>query len=200
VYPTGSPTRFCSSRDRHRRSFGSQEWRARLAPARTLVGALHRSRLRCVLLQGKVSPATVVVNEVVTQEAAQMGFVQHHDVVEALAAEGADEPFHVGILPRRPRRCLDFMDPRPFLPPCRGSVRFNPCRPPRLARGPASSQIGGVTESEREAEPRRQRLKPHDGVRSVSVRPLPRAAHASKPSPPRQSPAPAPPRCPAAGR
>jgi hypothetical protein len=28
-----------------------------------------------------------------------MGFVQHHDVVEALAAEGADEPFHVGILP-----------------------------------------------------------------------------------------------------
>jgi hypothetical protein len=42
---------------------------------------------------------------------AQMGFVQHHDVVEALAAEGADEPFHVGILPRRPRRCLDVMDP-----------------------------------------------------------------------------------------
>jgi hypothetical protein len=40
-----------------------------------------------------------------------MGLVQHDDVVEALAAEGADEPFHVGILPRRPRRCLDFMDP-----------------------------------------------------------------------------------------
>ena len=26
-----------------------------------------------------------------------MGLVQHHHVVEALAAEGADEPFHVRI-------------------------------------------------------------------------------------------------------
>jgi hypothetical protein len=26
-----------------------------------------------------------------------MGFVHHHHVVEALAAEGADEPFHVRI-------------------------------------------------------------------------------------------------------
>jgi hypothetical protein len=51
----------------------------------------------------------VVVDEVLAQEAAQMGFVQHHDVVEALAAEGADEPFHGGILPRRPRRRLDFI-------------------------------------------------------------------------------------------
>jgi hypothetical protein len=40
-----------------------------------------------------------------------MGFVQHHNVVEALAAEGADETFHVGILPRGPMRRLDFMDP-----------------------------------------------------------------------------------------
>ena len=32
-------------------------------------------------------------------------------MVEALASEGADEPFHVGILPRRPRRRLDFEDP-----------------------------------------------------------------------------------------
>ena len=75
------------------------------------VKALHRSWLRGVLRQGKVGPGTVVVEEVVTQQAAQMGFVQHHDVVEALAAEGADEPFRVRILPRRPRRRLDFMDP-----------------------------------------------------------------------------------------
>jgi hypothetical protein len=44
--------------------------------------------------------------------AGQMGFVQHHDVVEALAAEGADEPFHVRILPRGPRRGLHFVDPK----------------------------------------------------------------------------------------
>jgi hypothetical protein len=67
-----------------------------------LVGALHRSRLRGVLRQREVGAGPVVVDEVPAQQATQMGFVQHHDVVEALAAEGADEPFHVGILPRRP--------------------------------------------------------------------------------------------------
>jgi Amidohydrolase family len=57
----------------------------------TLVGALHRSRLRCVLLQGEVSPATVVVGEVVSQQMTQVRFVQDHDVVEALAAQGPNE-------------------------------------------------------------------------------------------------------------
>ncbi len=45
-----------------------------------------------------------------------MGFVQHHDVIEALAAERADETFHVRILPRRSRRRLDFADPHAFHP------------------------------------------------------------------------------------
>ena len=36
----------------------------------------------------------------------------------------------------------------------------------------AKSRTRASHESEREAEPRRQRLKPHDGVRSVSIRPL----------------------------
>jgi hypothetical protein len=75
------------------------------------VKALHRSWLRGVLLQGQVCSGPVVVDEVLAQQATQMGFVQHHDVVETLAAEGADEPFHVRILPRRPRRRLDFVDP-----------------------------------------------------------------------------------------
>ena len=76
-----------------------------------LVEALHRSGLRGVLLQGEVGSGTVVVDEVVAQQATQVGLVQHHDVVEALAAQGADEAFHVRILPRRPRRRLDFVDP-----------------------------------------------------------------------------------------
>jgi hypothetical protein len=29
-----------------------------------------------------------------------MGFVQYHHVIEALAAEGSNEAFHVRILPR----------------------------------------------------------------------------------------------------
>jgi len=76
-----------------------------------LVGALRRSGLRCIFLQGKVSPAPVVVGEIVSQHATQVRFVQHHYVVEALAAEGSDEAFHVRILPRGPRRRLDFADP-----------------------------------------------------------------------------------------
>jgi hypothetical protein len=76
----------------------------------TLVGARHRSRLRCVLLQGKVSPATVVVGEVVSPQVTQVRFVQDHDVVEALAAQGPNEALHVRILPRGPGRRLDFVD------------------------------------------------------------------------------------------
>ena len=48
--------------------------------------ALHRSWLRGVLVQGEVRSATVVVGEVVAQQVTQMGFVQHHHVVETLAA------------------------------------------------------------------------------------------------------------------
>jgi hypothetical protein len=68
-----------------------------------LVGALHRSGLRCIFLQGEVCPAPVVVGEIVSQHATQVRFVQHHDVVEALAAEGPDEAFHVRILRRGAR-------------------------------------------------------------------------------------------------
>src|SRR4030095_17079552 len=69
-----------------------------------LIGVLHRSGLRCVLVQGEVYSGTVVVEEIVAQQPTQVGVVQHYDVVEALAAEGADEPFHVRMLPRRSRR------------------------------------------------------------------------------------------------
>ena len=64
-----------------------------------LVGVLHRSGLRCVLVQGEVCSGTVVVEEIVAQQATQVGVVQHHDVVETLTAEGADETFRVRILP-----------------------------------------------------------------------------------------------------
>jgi hypothetical protein len=76
-----------------------------------LVGVLHRSGLRSVLLQREVRSPTVVVGEVVSQQATQVRVVPHHDVVEALAAQGPDEAFHVRILLRRPRRRLDFVDP-----------------------------------------------------------------------------------------
>ena len=51
----------------------------------------------------EVGPVAVVVGQVVTQQATEMRPVQHHDVVEALAAQGPDETFDIGILPRDPR-------------------------------------------------------------------------------------------------
>ena len=55
--------------------------------------------LRCVLVQGEVCSGTVVVEDLVAQQATQVGVVQHHDVVETLTAEGADQTFRVRILP-----------------------------------------------------------------------------------------------------
>jgi hypothetical protein len=64
-----------------------------------LIKALHWSRLRRVLVQGEVCSGTVVVEDLVAQQATQVGVVQHHDVVETLTAEGADQTFRVRILP-----------------------------------------------------------------------------------------------------
>ena len=69
-----------------------------------LIGTLHRSGLRGVLVEGEVCSGAVVVDEVVAQQATQVGLVQDDDVIEALAAQGADEAFDIGILPRGPRR------------------------------------------------------------------------------------------------
>ena len=57
-------------------------------------------------------PDTVVGDKVVAQPATPVGLVEHHHVVETLAAQGPDEAFHVRILPRGPGRGLDFADPQ----------------------------------------------------------------------------------------
>jgi hypothetical protein len=55
-----------------------------------LVTPLHWSWLWRILAQRKVCSGAVIVDEVPAQQATQMGFGQHHDVVETLAAEGAN--------------------------------------------------------------------------------------------------------------
>jgi hypothetical protein len=67
----------------------------------TPVGRLHRSGLRGVLVEGQVSPGRMVVDKIGVQDATQLGVVQHHHVVEALPAQGADETFDIGILQSR---------------------------------------------------------------------------------------------------
>jgi hypothetical protein len=77
-----------------------------------LIAALHESGLRGVLVEGEVCSGVVVIEEVVTEQATQMILVQDDDVVEALAAQGPDEAFDVGILPRGPRGDLHLVDPQ----------------------------------------------------------------------------------------
>ena len=44
----------------------------------------------------------------------QRGLVQNDHVIEALAAQGADDAFHVGTLPRRSRCRQNFLDSHGF--------------------------------------------------------------------------------------
>jgi hypothetical protein len=77
--------------------------------------ATHDRRLdwtgdRRVVVQGKMSPRAVVVGDIRHEDAPQMPFVQHDDVVQAFPPDRADQPFHVGILPGRARRRASVRD------------------------------------------------------------------------------------------
>lgn len=65
---------------------------------------MNRATERCVLAQRQVCPDLVVVGRIGFDDLAQMVLTEHHDVVEALAADRADEPFDIAVLPGRPRR------------------------------------------------------------------------------------------------
>jgi chromosome condensin MukBEF complex kleisin-like MukF subunit len=53
-----------------------------------------------ILLERKVRAHTIVLGRVIRQQMAEMPFAQHHDMVEALASDRADQPFNMTVLPR----------------------------------------------------------------------------------------------------
>ena len=57
-----------------------------------------------ILLEGEVSARPVVVPVVASQTTSKVCLVQDDDVVEKLAAEGANDAFSEGVLPGRARR------------------------------------------------------------------------------------------------
>jgi hypothetical protein len=65
---------------------------------------LRRSRFRRILTQGQMSSRPMMAVGVEMESSPERGFVEDDHMVEALAADGADHVFHVGSLPRRPRR------------------------------------------------------------------------------------------------
>ena len=55
---------------------------------------------RGILVERKVRAHPIVVGGVIRQQVAEVPFPQHHDMVEALASDRADQPFNVTVLPR----------------------------------------------------------------------------------------------------
>src|SRR2546428_427012 len=64
----------------------------------------------CVLVEREMSASPVIVREVAGQDAAQVAFAEDKNVIETLAPDRADEPFHERILPGALRRRNDFLD------------------------------------------------------------------------------------------
>ena len=63
-------------------------------------GRLKWPAVRCILAERKVGARLVIVREVAGEGAAQMPFAKDENMIQALARETADEPFHERILPK----------------------------------------------------------------------------------------------------
>ncbi len=67
-----------------------------------------------VLLRRKVRSRAVVVHEVPDQDAAQVMLAEHQDAVKAFSANGTNQAFREGVLPRTLSGRQHFMDPKPL--------------------------------------------------------------------------------------
>lgn len=68
-----------------------------------VVGVRRRSRLRRVLVQGKMCAGLVVVGEIGFENPLELSIVQSDDMVQTFPSDRADHTFDVTILPRRSR-------------------------------------------------------------------------------------------------
>ena len=64
-----------------------------------ILRTLHWSWFRGIFVQAQMGPTQVVVGKVGFEQAVQVSFIEHDDVVQALAADRADQPFDVRRLP-----------------------------------------------------------------------------------------------------
>ena len=78
------------------------------------VRRLDGARNRRVLLQSQVRPAPMIVVHETLQVTVQAPFAEHDDVVQALAANGADDAFEISSLPRGTWCRQHLVDPHGF--------------------------------------------------------------------------------------
>ena len=61
---------------------------------------LHGSMERRILVECEVRAHPIVVGGVVRQQMAEVPVPSHHDMVEALASDRANQPFDMTVMPR----------------------------------------------------------------------------------------------------
>ena len=54
---------------------------------------------RRIFVERKVRAYLIVVGGVIRQQMAEVPFAQHHDMVETLASDRANQPFNMTVLP-----------------------------------------------------------------------------------------------------
>jgi hypothetical protein len=75
-----------------------------------LIGGLSPAGFGGVLVEREVCPGSVIVLEVLAQDASQVLLAKNDDVVEAVPPNGTDHALAVRVLPRRPRGGEDLLD------------------------------------------------------------------------------------------
>ena len=68
-------------------------------------GRMDGSGDRSLLDEGQMRSSEVVVFRIRAEHMAQMWLPEDEDVIKALPADRADQPFDMAVLPRRSRRC-----------------------------------------------------------------------------------------------
>ena len=61
---------------------------------------LRRSMERSILVERKMRAHPIVIGSVIRQQMAEVPLPQHHDMVEALASDRANQPFNMTVLLR----------------------------------------------------------------------------------------------------
>ena len=74
-------------------------------------GEVDQPEVRSILAKRKMGARPVIVSEVAGQDAAEVSLVENEHVIQALAADRADESLHERVLPRALRRGENLLDP-----------------------------------------------------------------------------------------
>jgi hypothetical protein len=61
---------------------------------------LRTPKIRRILVQSEMCPNLIVIGSVIPQNATQLRFVEHDQVIEAFPPDRADEALDVAVLPR----------------------------------------------------------------------------------------------------